>query len=82
MVHSYDAEDGAAPLYFTEKAKLSRFFSGMRPEVLTPHTGMRRALAGGHASVRARPRGRVLTCCSAWLVARCAGRSVHILHGA
>ena len=37
MVGSYDAEDGAAPLYFTEKAKLSRFFSGMRPEVLT-HT--------------------------------------------
>ena len=33
VVRSYDAEDGAAPLYFTEKAKLSRFFSGMRPEV-------------------------------------------------
>ena len=34
VLNSYDAEDGAAPLYFTEKAKLSRFFSGMRTEVL------------------------------------------------
>jgi hypothetical protein len=31
---SYDSEDTAAPLYFTEKARGSRFFGGMRPEVV------------------------------------------------
>jgi hypothetical protein len=31
---SYDAVDSAAPLYFTEKAKGSRFFGSMRPEIV------------------------------------------------
>ena len=33
-LRSFDAEDSSAPLYFTDKAKESRFFSGMRPEVV------------------------------------------------
>lgn len=31
---SYDSEDTAAPLYFTEKALGSRFFGSMRPEIV------------------------------------------------
>ncbi len=31
---SYDSEDTAAPLYFTEKALGSRFFGSLRPEIV------------------------------------------------
>ncbi|KAK9917047.1 hypothetical protein WJX75_000290 [Coccomyxa subellipsoidea] len=34
ILGSYDSEDTAAPLYFTEKALGSRFFGSMRPEIV------------------------------------------------